>query len=156
MSLQDVRQALQNTPLEKEIFKLAHTGATVAEAADALGGDPDQIAKTLSLLLDTQPILIVVSGTARIDNKKYKAVFHKKARFIAPENVEDLVGHPPGGVCPFGFKNGIAVYLDESLRRHAVVYPSAGDRDYAIRVPLETLQNLTGGTWIDVTVLPQE
>lgn len=152
MSLESVTAALQGTSLEDAIMALPHTGATVALAADAIGCDSDQIAKTMSFLVGEEPILIVVSGDSRIDNKKYKAFFHKKAKMIPHENVEDLIGHPPGGVGPFGAKEGVAVYFDRSLLHHELFYPAAGDLHHVVRMPVETARQILGiEDFIDVT-----
>ena len=130
--------------------------ATVALAAAALGVEPGRIAKTLSFLLGDQPILILAEGTARIDNPKFKQTFGAKAKMIPPEQVEALVGHAPGGVCPFGRKPGVPVYLDQSLRRYDTVYPAAGDDHTAVRLTVEELEALTEPKgWVDVTKLPE-
>lgn len=152
MSLLNVKEALKGTELENSIIRLPHTGATVEMAADAVGCDPDQIAKTLSFLVGEKPILIVVSGNARIDNKKYKGYFHKKAKMISRDEVEALTGHQPGGVCPFGVKDGVEIYFDQSLKRHDVFYPAAGDENYVIRMPVETARSILKITdYIDAT-----
>ena len=92
-----------------------------------MGVEPGMIAKTMSFLQDDQPILILTEGTARVENRKYKDTFHIKAKMIPFEEVEQWIGHAPGGVCPFGINDGVKVYLDESLRRFETVYPAAGD-----------------------------
>ena len=104
---------------------LNESSATVAEAAHALGVEPASIAKTLSVLQGEKPVLIVTEGTAKLDNHKYKSLFHIKAKMIPYDEVEAYVGHAPGGVCPFGVNEGVAVYLDESLRKFDTVYPAA-------------------------------
>ena len=148
MSLADTRKAIEGTELEE----MSHRGATVEEAAHAANIDPDEVAKTLSFLLDEEPILILVSGESKIDNRKYKDRFKKKAKMIPFDRVEELIGHPVGGVNPFGIKSGVKVYLDESLKKHEVVYPSAGQAEYAIKAPLPLLEKLCGyECYIDVT-----
>ena len=130
--------------------------ATVALAAAALGVEPGRIAKTLSFVIDGKPLLILAEGAARIDNSKYKQTFGAKAKMIPPEQVEALVGHAPGGVCPFGRREGVPVYLDQSLRRYDVVYPAAGDDHTAVRLTLEELEALTRPVgWVDVTKPPE-
>lgn len=152
MSLEDTRKALEGTELEDAIFEMAHRGATVDEAADAAGIDPDEVAKTLSFLLGDEPILILVSGTSKIDNRKYKYTFKKKAKMIPSSQVEELIGHPVGGVNPFGIKPGVKVYLDESLKAHDIVYPSAGQAEFAVKAPLPLLEKLCGYEYyVDVT-----
>ena len=142
MSLESVRSSVKGTALENAIIPLPHTGATVELAADAVGCTTDEIAKTLSFLVEEQPVLIVVSGNARIDNKKYKAYFHKKAKMIPGEQVEDYTGHLPGGVCPFGAKETVQIYVDRSLEKHEIVYPAAGDENFVIRTPVAALDSL--------------
>lgn len=142
MSLESVKKAFKGTALEDAIVPLEHTGATVELAADAVGCEPDEIAKTLSFLVDEQPILIVVSGSARIDNKKYKGYFHKKAKMIPGDAVEELTGHQPGGVCPFGAKETVQIYVDKSLEKHEIVYPAAGDENFIIRTPVAEIDNI--------------
>ena len=116
MSLERARNDLKEKGLEDHIIIPDHSSATVAEAAEALGCEPGMIAKTLSFLQGDRPVLILAEGTARIDNAKYKARFQKKAKMIPPEQVEDLIGHAVGGVCPFGVNENVTVYLDESLK----------------------------------------
>lgn len=152
MSLEGVKNALRGTALEEAIMALPHTGATVTLAADAIGCDPDQIAKTMSFLVGDAPVLIVVSGSSRIDNKKYKSFFHKKAKMIPHEEVEALIGHPPGGVGPFGAKDGVAVYFDRSLRHYELFYPAAGDIDHVVRMTVKDACEILGiEEFIDVT-----
>ena len=132
------------------------SSATVELAAQAVGTAPAQIAKTLSFLVDEQPILIVAAGDAKIDNKKYKALFHKKAKMIPPEEVEAIIGHAPGGVCPFLTRENVVSYLDESLRRFEIVYPAAGDAHSAVELsPEEFARILPAAEWIDVCKLPE-
>lgn len=157
MSLESVKNAVKGTVLENAIISLPHTGATVELAADAVGCTPDEIAKTLSFLVDEQPVLIVVSGSARVDNKKYKAYFHKKAKMIPWDAVEDYTGHLPGGVCPFGAKETVQIYVDRSLEKHEIVYPAAGDENYVIRTPVSEIDRLVPVTaHIDVTQQSEE
>ena len=109
------------------------------------------IAKTMSFLLDDQPILILTEGTARVENRKYKDTFHIKAKMIPFEEVEQWIGHAPGGVCPFGINDGVKVYLDESLRRFETVYPAAGDDHSAVRFTIPELEKAADAQgWIDV------
>ena len=127
------------------------SSATVQLAAEALGVEPGMIAKTMSFLQGEQPVLILTEGTARIDNRKYKDTFHIKAKMIPFEEVEEIIGHAPGGVCPFGVKEGIKVYLDESLKRFDTVYPAAGNDHSAVRLTIEDLENAVDSEgWIDV------
>lgn len=114
------------------------------------------IAKTLSVLQGETPMLIVTEGTARLDNHKYKSLFHIKAKMIPYDDVETLVGHAPGGVCPFGINEGVEVYLDESLRKFETVYPAAGNGHTAVRLTLPELEAATGAKgWVDVCKEPE-
>ena len=125
---------------------------TVSSATAALG----RIAKTLSILTATGPVLVVTMGLARLDNRKFKDLFHEKARFIPVEDVERLTGHPQGGVCPFALPEGVRVFLDESLRRYDVVYPAAGAPNNAVQLTPDELAAVTGGQWVDLCKLPEE
>ena len=140
MSVAAVTAYLETLGLGDRVRVLSQSSATVEEAAQALGCQPREIAKTMSLLQEQGPVLLVAAGDGKIDNKKYKAQFHQKAKMIPGPQVEDLVGHPPGGVCPFACKEGVAVYLDVSLRRFEKVYPAAGDGHSAVELTLPQLE----------------
>ncbi len=151
MSLERAMSYLREKGLEDHIIIPEHSSATVAEAAEALGCEPGMIAKTLSFLQGETPVLILAEGTARIDNAKYKARFSRKAKMIPSDQVESLIGHSVGGVCPFGVNEGVTVYLDESLRLHDVVYPAAGTDHSAVRLSIADLERACpGAEWIDV------
>ena len=151
MSLERARAYLREKGLEDRIIIPDHSSATVAEAAQALGCEPGMIAKTLSFLQGDRPVLILAEGTARIDNAKYKARFQKKAKMIPFGEVEALIGHSVGGVCPFGVNEGVTVYLDESLRLHDVVYPAAGTDHSAVRLSIADLERACpDAEWVDV------
>ena len=127
------------------------SSATVELAAQAIGVTPGEIAKTLSFITKEGPVLVIAEGTARVDNRKYKDTFHTKAKMIPGDQVEELIGHAPGGVCPFGIKEGVPVYMDESLRKYALVYPAAGDDHSAVRLTVEELEQVSGSIgWVDV------
>jgi prolyl-tRNA editing enzyme YbaK/EbsC (Cys-tRNA(Pro) deacylase) len=126
MSLEKARKYLDEKGYGDRVIMPEHSSATVEEAAQALGCKPGMIAKTLSFLQGEQPVLILAEGMARIDNKKYKGRFGCKAKMIPADQVEALIGHDIGGVCPFGINEGVQVYLDESLKQHEIVYPAAG------------------------------
>ena len=126
------------------------SSATVALAAQAVGCEEGRIAKTLSLNTRQGPILIVAMGTSKIDNRKFKDYFGEKASFIKPDDLENLVGYPMGGVCPFAIPSSVRIYLDASLREFDPVYPAAGAPYNAVRLSLAELEQLTGGIWIDV------
>ncbi|MGI6687865.1 MAG: YbaK/EbsC family protein [Christensenellales bacterium] len=137
--------------LEDRIQVFEVSSETVALAAQAVGCPEAQIAKTLSFLVDGKAVLVVAAGDARIDNKKFKAQFHQKAVMLSPDQVIDLVGHAVGGVCPFGVKPGVEVYLDESLRRFEWVYPACGSGNSAVKLSPRELEMASGANeWVDV------
>ena len=156
MSLARVKEYLESKGFADRLIVPDHSSATVEEAARALGCTPGMIAKTLSFLQGEKPVLILVEGTARIDNRKYKERFGCKARMIPGDLVEPLIGHGVGGVCPFGIKDGVEVYLDESLKRHGTVYPAGGTDHSAVRLTIEELEACSGYMeWVDVCRLPE-
>ena len=151
MSLEKAERYLEHKGMLDRVIRLKESTATVAEAAEALGVEPGMIAKTMSFLQDGQVVLILTEGTARIDNRKYKDAFHMKAKMIPFEEVEQWIGHVPGGVCPFGIRDGVEVYLDESLRQFETVYPAAGDDHSAVRLSVDELEQIAGAKgWVDV------
>lgn len=151
MALEQAKKYLTEKGYADRIIELEESSATVQLAAEALGVEPGMIAKTMSFFQGEQPVLILTEGTARIDNRKYKDTFHIKAKMIPFEEVEEIIGHAPGGVCPFGVKEGIKVYLDESLKRFDTVYPAAGNDHSAVRLTIEDLENVVDSEgWIDV------
>ena len=151
MSIEKAKACLSALGYADHIIELAASTATVSEAAQALGVQPGMIAKTMSFLQDDQPILILTEGTARVENRKYKDTFHIKAKMIPFEEVEQWIGHAPGGVCPFGINDGVKVYLDESLRRFETVYPAAGDAHSAVKLTIPELEEVAGAVgWVDV------
>ena len=151
MSLEKAEKYLEDRGMQDRVIRLEESTATVAEAAEALGVEPGMIAKTMSFLQDGQAVLILTEGTARIDNRKYKDAFHMKAKMIPFEEVEQWIGHAPGGVCPFGIRDGVEVYLDESLRQFETVYPAVGDDHSAVRLSVDELGQIAGAKgWVDV------
>lgn len=151
MSQKKAENYLEQKGFLDHVIRLEASTATVADAAAALGVEPGMIAKTMSFLLDDQPILILTEGTARVENRKYKDTFHIKAKMIPFEEVEQWIGHAPGGVCPFGINDGVKVYLDESLRRFETVYPAAGDDHSAVKLTIPELEEVAGAVgWVDV------
>ncbi len=156
MSLERAKAHLQAKGLAERIIELDASSATVALAAQALGVEPARIAKTLSVLQGEQPVLIVTEGTAKLDNHKYKGLFHVKAKMIPYDAVENCIGHAPGGVCPFGINEGVAVYLDESLRKFDTVYPAAGNDHSAVRLTPQELELAADALgWVDVCKEPE-
>lgn len=154
MSIERVRAFMRERNMEDRILEFDVSSATVALAAEAVGCAPERIAKTLSFLVDGGAVLVVAAGDARVDNPKFKAQFHTKAKMLTPEEVVNLVGHAVGGVCPFAVNEGVKVYLDESLRRFETVFPACGSSNSAIELMLPELEQLSGGEWIDVCKLP--
>ena len=151
MSLEKAKAHLESKGFADRIIIPEQSSATVEEAAAALGCTPGMIAKTLSFLQGEQPVLILAEGTARVDNRKYKDRFGCKAKMIPADRVEELIGHDVGGVCPFGIRDGVIVYLDESLKLHETVYPAAGSGHSAVRLSIEELEQCSGySEWVDV------
>ena len=151
MSIERGRAYFAQFGMEDQVIEFNVSSATVELAAAALNCEPQRIAKTLSFLVDGQAILIVAAGDARIDNPKYKTQFGVKAKMIAAEDVEPLIGHGIGGVCPFGINEGVMVYLDESLKRFITVYPACGSPSSAIELTIPQLEQYSGYTaWVDV------
>jgi prolyl-tRNA editing enzyme YbaK/EbsC (Cys-tRNA(Pro) deacylase) len=152
MSLASVKEYFRQYGMEDRIVELQESSATVDLAAQALHCRPEEIAKTLAFMVGDKPVLIVTEGTAKIDNHKYKSFFHKKAKMMTPDQLLDLVGHEAGGVCPFGLKDGVDVYLDESLKKFEKLWPAAGSHNSAIEVSLEEMEKYSHyKAWIDVT-----
>ncbi len=151
MSIDTVREYLKEFSVQNKILEFSTSSATVELAAAALGCEGKRIAKTLSFLVNENPVLVVAAGDARIDNKKYKDFFGTKAKMIPFDEVEDYIGHKAGGVCPFGIKEGVKVYLDNSLKRFDTVYPACGSANSAIELTLEQLEKYSKAiSWVDV------
>ena len=151
MAIEVVREYLKKWDADKRIIEFDTSSATVELADLAVGCEPARIAKTLSFLVEDHAILIVAAGDAKVDNPKYKAQFHTKAKMLSPDQVTEMIGHAVGGVCPFGVKPGVEIYLDESLRRFDTVFPAAGSSNSAIELSMEELERFSGSTnWIDV------
>lgn len=157
MSIEKVKEYFKQFGIENKIIELSQSSATVELAAIALGCEGQRIAKTLSFLVEEKPILIVTAGDAKIDNKKYRTFFNAKAKMIAFEEVEKYIGHNVGGVCPFGIKPNVKVYLDESLKRFNTVFPACGSSNSAIELTNDELQKYSSNfvNWIDVCKLPE-
>lgn len=151
MAIEKVRRHLAQWHVEHKIQELEESSATVELAAQALGCEPERIAKSLSFLVNDGAILIVAAGDAKIDNVKYKAVFGTKAKMLSKDDVETMIGHDVGGVCPFGVNDGVAIYLDESLKRFTTVFPACGSSNSAIEVTISELETYAPyKEWIDV------
>lgn len=157
MSIEKARNYFKQFGIESRIQELSQSSATVELAAQALGCEGKRIAKTLSFIVNEQVVLILTAGDAKIDNAKYKEYFHVKARMLNADDVEPLVGHNIGGVCPFGINDHINVYLDASLQRFETVFPACGSSNSAIEMTLDELQLYSKSlAWIDVCKAWQE
>lgn len=151
MSFENAKNHLKKYGLEDRIREFSVSSATVKEAAAALHCKEGEIAKTLSFLVEDNPILIVVAGDVKIDNSKYKSTFHKKAKMIPFDEVESFIGHSVGGVCPFGIHDGVKVYLDQSLQKYEFVYPACGSSNSAVKLTIKELEDASNySKWIDV------
>ena len=158
MAIEKVREYFKNFGIEERILEFEVSSATVELAALAVGCEGKRIAKTLSFLVDDKAILVVCAGDAKVDNPKYKAEFHTKAKMLSYEQVEELIGHAVGGVCPFAVNDGTEVYLDESLKRFETVFPACGSSNSAIELTIDELQKYSTNfvEWVDVCKLPEE
>ena len=156
MSIEKGRAYFRALGMEERVREFDVSSATVELAAQALGVEGARIAKTLSFKTETGCMLILAAGDARIDNHKFRDRFHFKARMLSAEEVPELVGHPVGGVCPFGCNEGIPVYLDESLKRFTTVFPAVGSPSSAIELDLDELFRYSKALeWVDVCKLPE-
>lgn len=151
MAIEKVRAYFRDLGMADRINEYGESSATVELAAHAAGCEPCRIAKTLSFLVDDEPVLIVAAGDARIANPKFKERFHTKAKMIPADVVEELVGHAVGGVCPFAVNDGVRVFLDESLRRFDTVFPAAGSSNSSIELSIDELERISRAEgWVDV------
>jgi prolyl-tRNA editing enzyme YbaK/EbsC (Cys-tRNA(Pro) deacylase) len=156
MSRESVREWLAANAPDLSIIEVEHSTATVETAAKALGVEPGRIAKTLAVRAGEHLFLLVTRGNARLDNRKCKDEFGQRPRMLGAEETFDLTGHPVGGVCPFGLKNPVAVYLDASLKAFDTVYPAGGSLNSSVEVRTERLFQLVGDRWVDLCRLPEE
>ena len=151
MSIEKVRAYFETLGIASRIQEFEVSSATVELAALAVGVEGKRIAKTLSFLVGENCVLVVAAGDARIDNSKYKTTFHTKAKMLPHDAVPEYIGHAVGGVCPFAVKDGVAVYLDESLKRFDTVFPACGSSNSAIELTIPELEQYSGYTgWVDV------
>lgn len=154
MSIERVKKFFSGYGIENRILEFDTSSATVELAAQALGCAPQRIAKTLSFIVNGEPILIAAAGDSMIDNHKFKEKFLTKAKMIPADKVEELIGHNVGGVCPFGINDGVTVYLDVSLKRFDTVFPACGSSNSAIELTIEELERYSGAKeWVDVCKL---
>lgn len=151
MSIKKVRDYFEKYGVSDRVIEFDLSSETVELAALAVGCEQKQIAKTMSFMINEKPILVVMAGDAKISNPKYKEKFLTKAKMIASDDVENLIGHNVGGVCPFAINKGVDVYLDISLRRFETVFPAAGSGNSAIELSVDELENYSNyKEWIDV------
>ena len=151
MAIEKVIDYFKALGAEDKIIQFEVSSATVELAAAALGCEPSHIAKTMSFAVDGGAILVVTAGDTKIDNPKFKAQFHTKAKMLTPPEVESFIGHAVGGVCPFAVNDGVKTYLDVSLKRFEYVYPAAGNAASAIKLTIPELERFSGYVeWIDV------
>ena len=152
MSVETVKAYLKEKGLLERYLEFPGSSATVALAAEQLGCEPDRIAKTLAIKLKSgRCLVVVVSGEARLDNSKFKKLFKETSHFCPASELEDLFGHPMGGVCPFALPEGVEVFLDESLKKYDVVYPAAGSANNAVKIETQLLAEVLKADWINVT-----
>ena len=156
MSIEKARAYLARFGADDRILEFDESSATVELAAHAVGVEPARIAKTLSFKSEDGCFLVVAAGDARVDNRKFKDCFGIKAKMLTAEEVLALVGHPVGGVCPFGINEGVPVCLDVSLRRFETVFPAVGSANSAIELTLDELRMFSRAIdWVDVCKLPE-
>ena len=152
MSIEKGREYFRQFGMEDRVQEFSVSSATVELAAQALGVEGARIAKTLSFMVGEQPILILMAGDVKVDNSKYKGFFHAKAKMMSPEQLEEYVGHQIGGVCPFGIKDGVDVYLDESLKRFQTVFPAVGGSNSAIELTISELEKYSNyKEWVEIS-----
>jgi len=151
MSIERVKNYFEKYDMHNKIIEFDVSSATVELASLALNCEPKRIAKTLSFMLNGKAILIVTAGDSKIDNAKYRSIFRTKAKMLTAEEVEQLIGHAVGGVCPFAVNEGVVVYLDESLKRFETVFPACGSDNSAIELTISELEEYSNyHGWIDV------
>jgi prolyl-tRNA editing enzyme YbaK/EbsC (Cys-tRNA(Pro) deacylase) len=156
MSLESVRAWLAANAPDLRLIEVEETTATVATAAQALGVEPGRIAKTLAVRAGSHLFLLVTRGDARLDNRKCKDELGARPRMLDAAETLELTGHPVGGVCPFGLKTPVPVYLDVSLRAFDVVYPAGGSLNTSVEVTTARLFDLVADRWADLCRMPEE
>lgn len=151
MQIEKAKSYLKQYNLDAKVMEFSISSATVKDAAIAVGCAEDEIAKSLTFLVNDEPIMILTSGNSKIDNAKYKSEFHTKAKMIPFEDVEKYIGYAVGGICPFGINDNVKVYLDVSLKKYDIVYPAAGTDKSAVKLTIAELENTSKYIkWIDV------
>ena len=152
MSIEKVRNYFKKFNIEDRIIEFSTSSATVELAAEAAGCEPARIAKTLSFKVHDDAILIVAAGDAKVDNAKYKHFMGVKAKMLSADEVEPLIGHAIGGVCPFAINPNVKVYLDVSLKRFTTFFPACGSHNSAIELTPEELEKYSENCqgWVDL------
>lgn len=151
MAIEKVKEYFKQFGMENRVLEFEVSSATVELAAQALGCEPERIAKSITMNVDGGGVMIIAAGDVKIDNAKYKAEFATKAKMLSPDEALDMTGHAVGGICPFAINDGCRVYLDESLKRFDFVYPACGSSNSAIKLTIEELEKYSGYIkWIDV------
>ena len=157
MSFEKARDYLTEKGFGDRVMVFDVSSATVELAAAAVGTEPERISKSLTFSVDGNPVMILCAGDAKISNPKFKAYFHTKAKMLSFDEVEALIGHGVGGVCPFGINEGVKVYLDVSMKRFDFVYPACGSSNSAVKLSLDELEKVSGYLeWIDVCSVPEK
>lgn len=156
MSFESVRAWLAHHAPDLRLIEVEESTATVESAARALGVEPGRIAKTLAVRAGDRLFLLVARGDARLDNRKCKDEFGARPRMLGAEETLELTGHPVGGVCPFGLKTPLPVYLDRSLQTFDIVYPAGGSLNTSVEIPTQRLFDLVAERWVDLCRLPDE
>lgn len=157
MAFDIAKNHLEKLGFADRVMEFQVSSATVELAAAAVGTEPARIAKSLTFMVGEDPVMVVCAGDGRVNNQKYKACFSTKAKMLTAEQVHELIGHDVGGVCPFGVKSGVKVYLDESLKRFDIVYPACGSSNSAVRLTVAELEKASGCIgWVDVCKEPEE
>ena len=152
MSIQKVREYFKGFGIEDRIREFDISSATVELAAIAVGVEGARIAKSMSFKIGEEPIIIVMAGDAKVDNSRYKAQFHTKAKMLTHEEARELIGHDVGGVCPFALPEDVKVYLDVSMKRFETVFPAAGSSNSAVEMTCDELERYASNfaAWVDV------
>lgn len=151
MSIEKVKEYFAGFGIEDRIQEFSVSSATVELAAAALNCEPERIAKTLSFSTPEGAVLVVMAGDARVDNPKFKAQFNTKAKMLSPDEALAQIGHAVGGVCPFAVKDGVKVYLDESLKRFKTVFPACGSSNSGIELSIDELEKYSDASaWVNV------
>ena len=151
MSFEKAKRHLELLKLDDRVIEFNISTATVREAAIALGCSDGEIAKSLAFIVNDKAILVIAAGNQKIDNSKFKTEFNTKAKMVPFEEVEDYIGHKAGGVCPFGIKEEVVVYLDDSLKKYQIVYPACGSHNSAVKLTISELEKASNYVkWVDV------